>query len=1167
MSNPTTENNNGSKLGGKSSNRLLFTTEGENGENSIIIQSKPKVSVSDEKSNNFLKNKILTYEYSINNEYLNNIIWNWSPNHNTPGYITGNLKCEIDGIGSYNNMLSNTGGIVYLNFSGLNYTPPVNEKSQRYTDEIITLEYPANDSLMEDGYTLIGENFYDLGQIAYNTPSPIAYYNITTEDNNKIYSITPEDNKTSTFIYNNGQYDNIQLKVLSNLPTDMVLGTVSGKPILHYINDTATSQSDGTIDYNAQQFPLKCTNDYSAFIITDPDYSQASTSNRELKVNFNFTKEMNNVGYTLNNDNTTVTVYQLGGYISSPTPSITYFWSIDSKYKEVVDSYFNSITYSSDHSTAYYNWKENPNSKGYSKGNITWGTAPINPINNEGDEQYLTLTGLTMVQPINAIPRKFNSVCVISAENAQKSPLSKLKGVTIFDSVTGDPVGIVTDYTMTQLGTSWDSPDMYVKLTVTPYSTNPANVTNDNTRIPSCTINGSTSSIIRIYTDENGTMLHDEIKMELSNNMPISTTDINTGTIPISGGQNAPDNTASTFTKILIYSQPSEYKVNWALNSIPAMPECKYDISAEIIEYGNTTKNQIDSSLVTNKIEKITITDNGNKEISKTYKSEIVKVTNSNSEYFKVSPSSVEIKAEDVMSLVNPYLKEISVSTTTSNACSLNSVIADNVQDNGNDITCDLKWNGINTTNKTTTITLSTNNTYVGLSKNTFNYTQKGQSCSGTIKFIFTNKSTSINLADITGATAVPITESIPIISENIIRDRGSWYKGTLNISEKVNGIITVENNAGSKKIKLIGDISIIKQPIDVKFNVKGILNDDIIGNDNLKGTTILDTDFILSAGDEYTIDELVYEWSFTPAEGITGVSIDNINESVVTINYPENPNELIQETDPIFTSYITTGSTFPDIVSSGSKLCHCVDGVTSSKSGRTLGTLTCKLSGVLIDTVTIYQNGIEGKSIEAKSVIKVNTNNADCTLNNYTISNNETAIIESLLPNYYINKTFIGLNDSYTINILNNDVYEGGFDTPQTASLELLSVDNNGINTNGIVKCNYSCKSYVTINITNYIDNTIVHSTKTITLTYIGYDDTHKGLYKFSYNTEVTKTWSSENTSYWDPDPNDIRSEYVPDINIPQDFSVTLTGKLNDITYAIGTSKVYVDSKHYYNV
>lgn len=1184
MAELTDSQKNGSKLNGISGKPLQFTTKGESGNNSVSVQSPAFFSVSDEDSNNLITNSTVSGKYTFESRSLLNFIkWIWLPNHNIPGKVNGTLNCAINGKGSSaSNAMDMDGGTASLTFSGLNYTAPTDEKSQRYTDETITLVFPANEKYNEDGATIIAKDWHDLGQIAYNTPAPTIYYDVVPEDITKLYLVDSNGNKVDTFKYNGGQFDDVKIKLLPNTPGTVTKGTVSGTMVVACASDTTTMHSRPQVDYHAQTLAMKCTNNYGPFVMTSPDNSQAVTTDRKLSLDFTFSKETNNVGSTIPQITSRVDIYQNGGDFTVPDPTITYKWLYYDENSDILGgdpakNYFDKVV--TNNETAIFYWKENTNSKGYSKGNIVWKNKPTNPGTNEGSEQYLTLSGLTMVEPTNASQRSADATCIITTENAQNDPVGYITGTYIYSNTnTTIKAGVSATTKLIQTGTSWESPDMNIKLTVTPATTNPSNVTNDSTRIPSCTINGSTSSTIRVYTDGKGNMLHDTIKLEMSNNMPISTSYSNTGTIPISHSGGTPGNSISVFDTIYIYEySKGGPEVSWELNSIPAMAECKYTISGEITGYGSTTTNDIDSSLVTNKIETITITDGGNERQAETYKNETVTVTNSNPNYFSVSPSSFTVKAMQAQMITSGHLGEIEVSTTSANKCVFTSVTAnDNLQEINNIIYCSISSNYTNTSNKYATITLSTGSS-VGLSTSQFNYTQLGQSCSGTADFTFTRTNASGN-GSITGkknVSVVTLGNSIGI-STGVSKDRGSWGKGTLKIGGTSNdGYIHVGNTTGKKNVSLTGSESIVS-PSSTNFTVTGVLNNDIVGNDSLKGKKILNTTFTLGPGDPITAAELGYQWTFTVESGVSGVSLSNANSSTVTINYPNNTNSTTGASDWSDNFSITDGSVFPNTVSGGTTVYSCTNGYTGNQSGRILGTLSCKIGGISIGSVTVYQDGANGSTIKVSSTVSVSCTNATCTLrkssassgsSSVSISGGESVVINSISPTSATSgATFLGIDSSnYLVAIGNKNVSEGAFDAAQTASLKLFCTDQNtGQNIAPLVDCYYSCDSNVTITVTRTVNNTTTTSSKT--LYYTGYDSSHKGQYKFIQTTTGTCEWSSGNTTYWNPTLG-TSSEYTPSVTKPQNFSVTLKYKVNGTTYATGTSTIYVDSKHYYNV
>lgn len=1172
MAELTDSQKNGSKLNGISGNQLQFTTNGESGNNGTLVKSAASFNVTDNNSNNLITNSIVSGKYFIVSNYLNFIKWSWQPNHNTPGKVSGTLNCTINGKGSSaSNAIDMNGGTASLTFSGLNYTPPTDERSQRYTDETITLKFPANENFNEDGATIIAEGWHDLGQIAYNTPAPTIYYNVVPEDTTKLYLVDSNGNKIDTFKYDGGNFDDVKIKLLSNTPSTVTKGTVSGTMVVAPASDTATMHSRPQVDYHAQTLSMKCTNNYGAFVITSPDNSQAVTSDRKLSLGFSFIKETNNVGSAMPQMTSWVDVYQNGGDFTVPDPTITYTWKYYDENTlllggDPAKTYFDKVVINNE--TAIFYWKENPNSKGYSKGDIVWKNKPTNPNTNEGSEQYLTLSGLTMAEPVNASQRSTKAMCIITTENAQNNPVGYITGTYVYSN--GRLSSVYSETPIIQTGTSWESPDMNVKLTVTPAATNPSNVTNDSTRIPSCTINGSTTSTIRVYTDGKGNMLHDQIKLEMSNNMPISTSYTNSGTIPISHYGRTPSNTASIFDIIYIYQYTKGTEVNWVLNKIPAMGECKYTISAEITKYGSTTSNATDSSLVSNKIETITITDGGNEQQAETYKNETVTVTNSNPNYFSVSPSSFTVKAIEAQMISGGHLGEIKVSTTSANKCVFSSVTASNVQEQSNTIYCDILSSYTNTSSESTTISLSTGSS-VGLSTSKFNYTQPGENCSGTIDFTFTKINGSGSITGKKGVSAIWLGDSVAI-SSSVTKDRGSWSKGSLKIGgTSSDGYIHVGNTAGKVSVSLTGSESPTSGSTTT-FNVTGVLNNDIVGNDRLKNEKILDTTFTLSAGSNYTASELGYQWSFS---GDSDVSLSYANSSTVTINYPTNTNSITGNYSWSDDFSITNGDTFTNNVSAGTKVYSCTDGNTGYQPGRSLGTLTCKIGGTSIGSVTVYQDGTTSSAINVSATVSVSCTNATCTLrkssassgsSSVTISGGESVVINSISPTSATSgTTFLGIDtNNYLVAISNKNVSEGAFDTAQIASLTLLCTkQSTGQNTAPSIDCYYSCNSNVTITVTRTVNDST--STTIKTLYYTGYDSSHKGQYKFIQSTVGTYEWSSGNTSLWNP--TGTSSNYTPNVNTAQNFSVTLKYKVNGTAYATGTSTVYVDSKHYYNV
>lgn len=1205
MANLTTDQLQNSKLNGVSSGPHTFTTEGEKAGSAENVHSEAKFSVTDEKSNNLITKGIVSGKYNVYpKNLLNHIVWSWQPNHNTPGYVTGSLKCELDGAGTEDNMISMEGGYAYLNFRGLEYTPPTNEKSQRYTKETITLEYPANSTYGEDGATITLENLYDLGQIEYNTPAPVIYYNVENDPDENMYLVNSNGNMTSSFKFDSGKYDDVFVRVLPNIPKDATLGTVSGEVTIHKPRTfDLIGANDYTVSYTANPFYLIVDNSGSAFKITEPDNTGAKTSDRECTINFSFDKETNNVrpdavvSGGLRGDETSVTIYQSGGDSTLPSPTITYEWkyydenSLILGEAETILSYFSRIVFNGNAAT--FNWKENPNSKGYSKGTISWKTAPTNPGTNEGDEQYLTLQGLTMAEPKNATKRSCKIHCIVRAENAQNAPIGNIKGTYVYSKNTY--YGVDTSCIISQNGTSWESPDLYLNLKVTPASTNPSNVTNDSSRIPSCTINGSTSASVRVYTDGKGNMLHDEIKLVLSNNMPTTITGKNSGTIPIAGGANNPNpGTFGPFTKIYVYYYNGKDEVSWALNSIiPAMAECKYTISAEISKYGSTTKNANDSALVTNGIKSIEITDGGNEQQNETYKSEIVRVSNSNPNYFCVTPSYVTIDAMKAQMITGGYLSMFTVATSAPNAASLTSVKGSNIVEDGDYIRCDLSAIGTNTTDQETTIKLSTG-TDVKLSIDTFNYVLKGQNYSGTIAFTFTPVNSTGDNGSITPETNVSITETNPIIGTITSRNRGS-YNTNYKIETDLDGYVNVGNTAGSRTVSLnlVGLSSLGSTiglntnilPKSVKYNVKGVLNDDVVGNDSLKGTTVVEGTVTISAGAPYTPR---YEWLFTPADGVTGVTLSNANTTTVTINYPANTNPSNTSTPAAWTWKVAEGTTFPDNAEPGTPIFTCSNGISGGQDERTLGTLFCGMYiddlgiGVPLGTVTVKQAGMAAGTITAGAIINVSslTTNATCTLRKSTaasgsgstsilINGGETVVIDTISPTSTTsNRTFLGIDSSCSLNVNANSIVVNPLEsTTKTASLRISSVDNNGTDLGSSIKCYYSCNSSVNLSLSaKIINGEIQHlssmegdSSISRTLKYTGYDESHKGLYTFTDTATITPRWYSGNTTYWNPTSTAFSSEYTPDKTKPQSFSVTLSALVEGTICATGTASVKV--------
>ena len=488
----------GNKLpNGKSSDKLAFTTNGQNETNSEptnIVTTYTSKELSDKSFNSETSyvneestdkpinkaNNLAYFNYSIshkNNTNKYGINWNWKSLFNTPGNITGTFQADLNGKGTKEMPISAEGvdSIPISIKPSLKYNATTNNVTDVGTNVTVKMHFPKNididNNIIEDGGDIefttystnnvslssnaspdIQKKYNGIGLVAYNTPNPILNIEVSTtsyRDKYKDYVtvakiINDKGEETNQLKYSDGKFSGgTRIKFLPNLPKGGK-GTLKGKMVLN----TSLSTSSSSIE-TGKVFCINENDENGYFALELPNSTYGSAENRYTYINFKFLSATNNVN-GITNLTYIYTAYQAGKKIPLENPKISYTWSPK-------DNYFSNFSPNEpikgtasedlDKKIVYgpfiqFKWKDNSGTKArvYNLNNnkITFKNNPENQEDNTGGEQILELTNFGYENKVETDARSTYIDCKFVCENCKEGSQAQINSEYVEAIVNGN---------------------------------------------------------------------------------------------------------------------------------------------------------------------------------------------------------------------------------------------------------------------------------------------------------------------------------------------------------------------------------------------------------------------------------------------------------------------------------------------------------------------------------------------------------------------------------------------------------------------------------------------------------------------------------------------------------------------------------------------------------
>lgn len=973
----------GAKLGGISSDKKKFTTNGQNETNSDptkVVADVNSVVI----SGDYYKDWLYYDSHLKTGENSHDLAFHWNSYHNTPGNITGTFTPYITGTGSSSgNRTEYPGETKDLIVSpDLKYNPTTVNRSNISSNTSITMTFPPyyEGTAVEDGKTFTiktqdycnttsnpsdyeAKKYVGLGLVAYNTPNPVLNIKVSSRNSSIAKPVDSSDTDCSILTYSDAGFSGAtKIKVMPNVPNSK-LGTVDG------FVTVAPNKSGPEHIYGGTTYTFTCTNNGSAFQITNADNSHSVTYERQTNIDFEFSSETNNVNGISNSAlSKSITIYQAGGNVTLPDPTVTYSWRVSSgrDYINTPTQSGNSYSFSfkdnSGTKSKVYNKNGNPiqvqNLNDYKKDDDT-----VGPDSNEGEDYlYLTLENFDYTRETNTSSRSASFEGIVTCNNAFEGSKGKLNGswyelddgsrqstsTTPSASITG--VGS-EDYTMTQNGITWPTPNVNITVRATPSASNPNYVTNAPSR----------KVAIKLGPDKNN----------LSEGSTVINANINSKnpTLVIYTDSFRPDGIGAVNSGSIISYINGEAKTSWNctdINSssvtiklknditfetsyIPAMGDASWTIS---IDKSDTPTNIDGSCNVTT--DTFVYKKPGHTRLDG--KVNLVRPTitvSGDTQWFSIDPSTCSFKEKGTEA--NFIVSIASNKPTASYAkTSLNSQYSGSIQAY---VTIDR----IDTTSKSATFNIQSNYSGVTVTRDTLTISRDGKSYGGKIKFSITwSKGGN---AWTNGGNTVEYTSGNKTIG-GVSPDYGS-ISFTPSLSD-----FYVSESAGTTT-KSSSTSPSVTAGTTTYFTVTG----SIIDND-IAGTKVTfdskDSAEIYVPGSRRN-EDAYYEWSFTSASGITGCSlIGNTDEKTCTLSFSNNVNPITGE----------EASTWS--VSNNRKFATIKGGKLGTRAERTLGTLKLNYKyNNSSDTCTVKQYGHSNSDGELTMTFNTRTQNYSFTLDN----------------------------------------------------------------------------------------------------------------------------------------------------------------------------------------
>lgn len=478
-----------------SSSKLAFQTNGQTADNSLATpitadESSLRVVYDNSTSSTYLSYACTQTQASTG---THSVKWSFNPNHNTKGYIRNDgFKVEVVGAGSSaSNRISAYGGKVALRFSGFSYTGASNIAVRRTVNYTTYYKFPAKPSNYELG---TGQReIYDtrtIYQSEHNTPNPEYWVRMTsdatylsgysTASNNFVssqdsyYKIKVNQssfgNNNTTFVTNSG----VDSAYISSNIGNVKKGTCSGSFFVTTSGSASSSGSTTTITVKS--------NDLS---ITRADNSQAQTPDRVAHLTFtpqNGLTDSSNDRYGFsswtNMSNVVVPIYQSGGNLTTPDPTVTCILNKASTTFGTWDAAnMGLFTSKNDSFSMKFNWNSNLGTQGSVGGTLKvtpdkatqalcttylYGSSSNWAIlckDNLGSTINLEITGHTFTAPTNTQSRSIQGTIDFECINDENGSAGKLARTSI-------------DYSISQDGKYNPSPSFSLRSSLSPSSSN-----------------------------------------------------------------------------------------------------------------------------------------------------------------------------------------------------------------------------------------------------------------------------------------------------------------------------------------------------------------------------------------------------------------------------------------------------------------------------------------------------------------------------------------------------------------------------------------------------------------------------------------------------------------------------------------------------------------------
>lgn len=321
--------------------------------------------------------------FDSSSTYTHEIKWTWKPNVATKGWIKQDYKISLkDSLGTSSNKISNKNGKTNdLRFTKPSYSKVTNRRDVRSSNATISISITKGATSLDDGgsctiYTGTSPNrtsTYAVAQIGYNQEEPYSEITLSTSsdwigfgnslDNTKSAFGVSKDYKWDYDDSSKDESSHMYIYAKDNTPS-VTFGTVSGKQtvsvscsdpnLIDLKTNTLSMYGTGT-----NKLKFSSTNEGNAFVTTEPDRSNDTVPDRSGEVTYTFdvynpTKESSTSGK--------FTIYQSGGKVDSPSPEITYNWTVSP------DSFISNV--SSSNGNYSFNVGDNSGKKGEIKGTL-----------------------------------------------------------------------------------------------------------------------------------------------------------------------------------------------------------------------------------------------------------------------------------------------------------------------------------------------------------------------------------------------------------------------------------------------------------------------------------------------------------------------------------------------------------------------------------------------------------------------------------------------------------------------------------------------------------------------------------------------------------------------------------------------------------------------------